>query len=218
MSTGIEALLLHAWLSPAFPTGGFAYSHGIEWAVEAGDVADETGLLDWLADLLAHGSGRNDAILLRHACRADPTELASVCAFAMATAGGRERLAETLGQGDAFARAALVWGSPRLAGLVGPVPYPVAVGALAADHGVAEDAVVAAFLQAMAGNLISAAVRLIPLGQTAGLRVLAALQPRILAVAREIRGAALDDIGGACFRADIAAMRHETQRTRLFRT
>ncbi|HEY5300399.1 MAG TPA: urease accessory UreF family protein [Acetobacteraceae bacterium] len=218
MNTGIESLLLHAWLSPAFPTGGFAYSHGIEWAVEAGDLGDEPGLLDWLADLLTHGSGRNDAILLRHACRADAAELTALCAFATATAGGRERLAETLGQGDAFARAALVWGSPRLAGLAGRLPYPVAVGALAADHGVAEDAVVAAYLQALGSNLISAAVRLIPLGQTAGLRVLAALQPRILAVARETRGAALDDIGGACFRADIAAMRHETQHTRLFRT
>lgn len=213
-----ETLLLLAWLSPAFPTGGFAYSHGLEWAVEAGDVGDEASLRDWLGDLLAHGSGRSDAILLRHAHRADAAALAELCAFGAAIAGTRERRAETLGQGDAFARAALVWGSARLAELVGPIPYPVAVGVLAGDHGVAEEAAVAAYLQAWTANLISAAVRLVPLGQTAGLRVLAALTPTILAVARETRGATLEDIGTACFRADIAAMRHETQGTRLFRT
>jgi urease accessory protein len=61
-------------------------------------------------------------------------------------------------------------------------------------------------------------VRLVPLGQSAGLRVLAGLEPMILGVAEATRGAGLDEIGGACFRSDIAAMRHETQYTRLFRT
>jgi urease accessory protein len=219
MTTPTEnLLLLMAWLSPAFPTGGFAYSHGLEWVVEAGDVHDEPSLLGWLGDVLAHGSGRTDAILLRHAHRADAATLAKLCVFGAAAAGGRERRAETMAQGDAFARAALVWGNARLAGLAEPVPYPVAVGALAGDHGVDADDATAAYLQAWTANLISAAVRLIPLGQTAGLRVLAALAPAILRVARETAGAALEDIGNACFRADIAAMRHETQHTRLFRT
>ncbi len=217
--TEVTALLrLLAWLSPAFPTGGFAYSHGLEWAVEAGDVRDEANLCDWLGDVLAHGSGRSDAILLRHARRAEGAVLSGLGAFGAAASGARERRAEALGQGEAFARAALVWDSPRLAALRDPLPYPVAVGALAADHGIEEETVVAAYLQALTSNLISAAVRLVPLGQTAGLRVLAALEQTILAVTAATRGAALDDIGGACFRSDIAAMRHETQHTRLFRT
>ncbi len=99
-----------------------------------------------------------------------------------------------------------------------PIAYPVAVGALAAAQGVAVDPTSLAFLHGFAANLVSAAVRLVPLGQTAGLRVLSALEPAIQAVAEATRDATLDDLGGACFRSDIAAMRHETQYTRLFRT
>ncbi len=214
-------LRLLAWLSPAFPTGAFAYSHGLEWAIESGDIPDETTLRDWLADILTHGAGRSDAILLRHARRRSgcgrarrTCELASAIAAVAANVGPRRWRRAT-----AFARAAPAWGGERLAALAGKdVPYPIAVGALAADHGIDEDATTAAYLQAMAANLISAAVRLVPLGQTAGLRVLVALDPTLAAVAAETRTATLDDLGGACFRSDIAAMRHETQHTRLFRT
>ncbi len=220
-TTHTETVLrLLAWLSPAFPTGAFAYSHGLEWAIESGDISDETTLRDWLADILTHGAGRSDAILLRHAKRAaDVAALAELSELASALAPSRERRIETLAQGGAFARAALAWRSERLAALAGnDLPYPVAVGALAADHGIDEDATVAAYLQAITTNLISAVVRLVPLGQTAGLRVLVALEPTVAAVATETRTATLDDLGGACFRSEIAAMRHETQHTRLFRT
>jgi len=219
-ATDLTKLL--TWLSPAFPTGAYAYSHALEWAVEAGDVRTEHDLLAWLDDVLRHGSGRADAILLRHAHAAhSPAALAAVAELAAAAQPSRERRAETLGQGDAFAIAAEVWGAPLLAALRAgeqPIAYPVAVGALAAAQGVAVDSVALAFLQGFAANLVSAAVRLVPLGQTAGLRVLSALEPAIQAVAEATRGATLDDLGGACFRSDIAAMRHETQYTRLFRT
>jgi urease accessory protein len=219
MTTDTAGVLrLLAWLSPAFPTGGFAYSHGLEWAVEAGDVRDEATLLGWLLDVLAHGSGYTDAILLRHARRSGVADLPMLAAFGVAVAGSRERRLETLGQGEAFARAALVWGSPHLAALPGPLPYPVAVGALAADQGIREETVVAAYLQAVVTNLISAGVRLVPLGQSAGLRVLATLETTILAVTEATQGATLDDVGNVCFRSEIAAMRHETQHTRLFRS
>ena len=207
------------WLSPAFPTGGYAYSHGLEWAVEAGDLRDEAGLLRWAADVIAHGSGRTDAILLRHSYRA--ADLTNVAELAAAAQPCRERRIETLAQGDAFAIAAQVWGAPLLDRLRAdglPIAYPVAVGALARAQGVEEDLAALAFLHAFAANLVSAAVRLVPLGQTAGLRTLAALEPMLAAVAGDTRHATLDDLGGACFRSDIAAMRHETQYTRLFRT
>ena len=214
--TDAGLLRLLTWLSPSFPTGGFAYSHGLEWAVEAGDVTTEAALLLWLEDTLRHGSGWTDAILMRHAWQAD--DLTEIAALAAAAQPGRERQSETLAQGTAFALAARVWGAPLLDALPGPVAYPVAVGALARTQGVAEDPAVLAMLHALAANWVNAALRLIPLGQTAGLRVMRALEPVIAEVAAGTRGAGLDELGGACFRSDIAAMRHETQYTRLFRT
>jgi urease accessory protein len=216
-TTMTNGLRLLAWLSPAFPTGAFAYSHGLEWAVETGDVRDEMTLRTWLADVVAKGSGRTDAILLRHAHRAaaDPAALADIAERALATAAGRERHNEALAQGQAFVLAAAPWTMPPVPQ---ETPYAVAVGALAGAHDIPEDNTAAAYLQAFASNLISAAVRLVPLGQTAGLRVLAALEPVILATSADTKAADLDDIGGCAFRSDIAAMRHETQYTRLFRS
>jgi urease accessory protein len=214
----LPALLrLMAWLSPAFPTGAFAYSHGLEWAVEVGDITNETTLQAWLNDVLSHGTGRTDTILLRHAHRAaaEPTALQDIADLGCATASGRERQSESLDQGRAFMLAAAPWGIPAAPERI---PYPVAVGAVAGAHFVAEDTTAAAFLQAFTANLISAAVRLVPLGQTAGLRVLAALEPTILAIATATKSATLDDVGGGAFRSDLAAMRHETQYTRLFRS
>ena len=210
-------LNLLAWLSPAFPTGAFAYSHGLEWAVEARDITDADSLRHWLTDVLTYGSGRSDAILLRHAHRAaaNPVALGDLVSFATACAPARERRDEAINQGRAFQLALASWTSLRLPA---DAPYAVAVGAVAGARGIAEDDAAAAFLQALTTNLISAAVRLVPLGQTAGLHVLAALEPVILAIADETRGAALDDVGGCAFRSDLAAMRHETQYTRLFRS
>ncbi len=206
-----------AWLSPAFPTGAFAYSHGLEWAVQSGDISDETSLHAWLGETITHGTGRNDTILLRHAHRAgdNTAMLTDIANLARATASCRERQSESLDQGRAFMLAAAPWGIPPAPQRI---PYPVAVGAVAAHHAIPEHATASAFLQAFTSNLISAAVRLVPLGQTAGLRVLAALEVAILKVASETKAATLDDLGGCAFRSDLAAMRHETQYTRLFRS
>jgi urease accessory protein len=220
MTTTTESLrLLLTWLSPAFPTGGFAYSHGLEWAVEAGDVGNEPSLHDWLHDLFLYGSPWSDAILLRHAHAAQPDELAALCDLGIALSFGSERRLETVAQGTAFIRAVTIWGGARVTQLAAlDPPYPVAVGAAAADQGITADLAVAAYLQALAANLVSAGIRLIPLGQTVGLRVLAGLAPVLAEVTEASAAATLDDIGTACFRADIAALRHETQHTRLFRT
>jgi urease accessory protein len=219
ITTTEPALLrLLAWLSPAFPTGGFAYSHGIEWAVESGDIADQAGLRDWLDDVLAHGAGRSDAILLHHAHRAafDADALKEIAELAEAAGPCRERRKETLDQGAAFMLAVAAWTTHPLPSAA--VAYPVAVGMMAGRHGIDAHAAACAYLQAFAANLISAAVRLVPLGQSAGLRVLAALEPVLLATASEAAQAGLDDLGGCAFRSDLAAMRHETQYTRLFRS
>jgi urease accessory protein len=223
-TTDAGALLrLLAWLSPGFPTGGYAYSHGLEWAVETREIHDGDTLRVWIEDLLHHGAGWSDAILLRHAHAAamNVDDLADIAELAVAAVCSGERLAEMIGQGNAFAAAAAAWQPDvltKLAERVGNIPYSVAVGALAGARGIAADAACAGFLQAFAANVISAAVRLVPLGQSAGLAVLAALQPAIIAVSDKSRSASLENLGGACFRSDIAAMRHETQYTRLFRS
>lgn len=215
-------LKLLTWLSPAFPTGGFAYSHGIEWAVETGDAKSTAGIVAWICDILEEGSGRTDAILLRHAHRAvrngDDAALGEIVELAAALPGCRERHLETTAQGNAFLLAAGAWPHPVLAQLTSDVAYPVAVGAVAASHGIAEDRATLGFLHTFAANLVSSAVRIIPLGQQAGLRILAALEPVLVAVCDSSRDLTLDDIGSSAIRADLAAMHHETQYTRLFRT
>jgi urease accessory protein len=209
---------LLTWLSPAFPTGAFAYSHGLEWAVETRDIQDGETLRAWLEIVIAHGSGRNETILLRHAHRAtcDSAALNEISALARATAASRERYDEALNQGRAFLRAAAGWNPP--AGLPPDTPYAVAVGAMAGAHGIDEDTTASAFLQTFASNLISAAVRMVPLGQTTGLQTLVALEPMILDVVATTKDATTDDLGGCAFRSDLAAMLHETQYTRLFRS
>ena len=172
---------------------------------------------------MRHGSGRADAILLRHAHRAagDLDALADVTELALAAPASRERHAEAIGQGNAFRLAAASWQPEILAALherLGDIPYPIAVGALAGSKAIGEDLACAAYLQALAANLISAAVRLVPLGQSAGLAVLAALEATIAEITSGTATATPHDLGGCAFRSDLAAMRHETQYTRLFRS
>jgi len=216
-----------AWLSPAYPIGAFSYSSGIEWAVEAGDVTDATSLQRWLAVMISEGGGFCDAVFLVHAHRAaaggDDAALRAVAELAAAFAPSKERHLETTAPGRAFletTRAA--WPCAALDRLLavwdGPIALPIAVGVASAGHGVPLAPALHAYLHALAANLISAGVRLIPLGQTDGQRVLAALEPVVAATAERAVATALDEIGGASFRADLASMRHETQYTRLFRS
>jgi urease accessory protein len=218
---------LMAWLSPAYPVGAFSYSSGLEWAVEAGDVKDATTLRRWLTSVLGEGGAFCDAVFLAHVHRAvaegDEVALRQVAELAAAFAPSKERHLETTAQGRAFLDATrAAWPCDALERLVtvwpGPLAYPVAVAAAAAGHGIAVQPALAGFLQAVAANLVSAGIRLIPLGQTNGQRVLAAIEPVIAATAERALSCSLDEIGSATFRADIASMRHETQYTRLFRS
>jgi urease accessory protein len=214
------------WLSPAYPVGAYSYSHGLEWIVEAGLVKNLDTLVAWIEDLLAHGAGRSDVIFLAETWRAvaagDASELEDVAELAAAFAPSAERRLETLAQGTAFLKATLAaWQKPELEALAAggrEVAYPVAVGACAAAHGLPLAETGQAYAQAYAANLVSAAVRLIPLGQSDGLRALARLEPLIPRAVAAALACTLDDIGGAAVAADIASMRHETQYTRLFRS
>jgi urease accessory protein len=216
-----------AWLSPAYPVGGFSYSSGIEWAVETGDIKDAESMKGWLLVMLAEGGGFCDGLLFAHAHRAaasaDDKGLCEVAELAAALAPTKERHLETTAQGNAFVEATrAAWPCAALDNFKevweGPVAYPVAVAVAAAGHGVALQAALVAFLHALAANWVSAGVRLVPLGQTDGQRVLAALEPVVAETAQRAMAAQLDDIGSAAFRADLASAKHETQYTRLFRS
>ncbi|MEM9196589.1 MAG: urease accessory UreF family protein [Pseudomonadota bacterium] len=230
-------MTLATWLSPAYPIGAYSWSHGLETLVAQNAVHDPGSLERWIADVLAYGAGRTDAVLLARAYRAaaDPAALDDIAALARALTPSRERSRETNAQGAAFDRVtAAAWAPDLRAGAgtgaathaaAGPgqdpaeqaLPYPVAVGRAAGQAGIALDMVLAMAMQAMATNLISAGIRLIPIGQTDGQRVLASLHPvcRQVAAAAAAEGAAL---GGSAILTDIAAMQHETLRVRLFQS
>ena len=206
-----EALTLFQWLSPAFPVGAFAYSHGLEAAIAEARVADAAALRDWLADVLAHGAGRVDAALIACAYEAEPDAVAAIDQQARALAPSRERLLETEAQGAAFGRVVGdVWGMD-----LSDLCLPVALGAAARAEGLDLRLTQEAYLQAFVSNLIQAALRLMPLGQTEGQRILRDLTGLIRQTART---AEPDDLASTAFLSDISAMRHETQEPRIFRT
>ncbi len=203
-------LTLQQWLSPSYPAGAFAYAHGLEQAVADGRLDDAPTLEGWLADVIEFGAGWSDAILLHRSSAGDAG--ANEAAIAFATSAGRLR--ETREQGRAFARVtSAVWGTNGDA-----LAYPVAVGAAARALSVPPRLACAMYLHAFAGNLVAAAQRLAPIGQTEAMAVLARLAPRCREVAAETEDISLDALAGAAFLSDISAMRHEMKRVKVFRT
>jgi urease accessory protein len=218
-------LPLAVWFSPIFPVGAFAYSHGLEWAHEAGDIGDAEDLRDWLETLVQRGALRNDAILLANAYRAamqrNADRLADVNELALAMATSRERRLETATQGNAFLLAiAKSWpcASLDLLQVSEDVAYPVAAGVAGAGHDLPLDAILDMFCLGFVANLVSAAIRLAIIGQSDGQSVIAALIPIMREVAQSCASKNLDDLGGSGFRSDLASLKHETQYTRLFRS
>ncbi|HWE76635.1 MAG TPA: urease accessory protein UreF [Stellaceae bacterium] len=228
-----EATLYHllTWLSPSYPVGAFAHSSGLEWAVEAGWVRDRSTLEEWLQDVLQHGAAWNDAVLLaathRAAAAGDKVALARCAQLAAALHPSEERRIESLAQGSAFRRIAAATARQEAIEPFDIVPetetaYPVAVGILTAGYSVELTAALTAYLHAYLGNLVSAAQRLIPLGQTDGQTAIMTLKPAVLETVRRAAAIPPGDpfhfLGSATFAADLASMWHETQYTRLFRT
>jgi len=223
MADSPSLLRLLAWLSPGFPVGAYSYSHGIEYAVEAGKLRDAGSLTSWVATVLEIGTGRADAILFCAAWRAvakdDTRALCAVAERAAALRSTAELGRESTAQGRAFAvTVAAAWPQRGTAVLLdvwgGPVAYPVAV----AGHGIALADSLCAYLHAFAANLVSAGVRLIPLGQTDGQRAVAALESPILRMAAAAPQLPLADAGSGTWMVDWCSMQHESQRTRLFRS
>lgn len=223
-------LRLQSWLSPAFPTGSYSYSHGIEWAIEAGDIRDRKSLVDWLEADLCYGSGRNEAIFfseaLRRATENDRAKLFEIATLAAAFRGTSEFALESSQQAAAclatlrqvWPDCLLTWLSQTLVRSRVRPTLSVVLGAGLARQGVPINAALPTFLQSYIANLVIAGVRLIPLGQTEGQLSIAELEEAILAASVQAEKATAGDLGSAAFMVDLASMSHETQYTRLFRS
>lgn len=219
--------LLHL-ASPALPVGAFSYSQGLEWAVESGAVTSEAAAQAWIRDALHFALARCEAPALIGLLRAwkagDVAEVARLNAEFIATRETAELRAETLQMGYSLARllrdlpdtpehtkAALL----NLSEIAFPTPW-----AAAAAHWQIEEADAAnAYLWAWLENQVMAAVKLVPLGQTAGQRMLVALAEDLPALAQEaVRRADSEDWENFTPGMTLASCQHETQYTRLFRS
>ncbi len=206
-------LLLLNWMSPTFPIGSFAYSHGLEQAIADGRITAPDDVARWIADLLQAGTAWNDAVLFAQCWLGSPEEINEQ---ALALAGSAERYSETIQLGRNFNLAAAVWTGDEQQGSV--MAYPVAAGCSCKAMGISQSQALLAFLQGFCAAQVSVAVRLVPIGQTAGLRILRNLSPLIATIANRAAAATREDIGTNCVAADIAAMQHETLEPRIFRT
>ena len=226
----LALLRLQSWLSPAFPTGSYSYSHGLEWAVEAEHVQDRKSLVDWLEADLSYGSGRNEAIFFseawRYALDDDRAKLYEIAELAAAFRGSSEFALESSQQGAAcLATLRRVW-PDRLLDWLSQIlgerhiqpSFSVVLGIRSARQGIPVSLALPAFLQSYMANLVTAGVRLVPLGQTDGQLAIAELEQTILAASVQAEKATIDDLGSAAFMVDLASMKHETQYTRLFRS
>ena len=209
-----QLLFLLNFTSPTFPTGAFAYSHGLEWAISEGLVRDSASLGSWIRDLLTWGSGWNDAVIIA-LCRDDNLE--EMNELALALTASAERYRESKALGASFVEAAGMFTQLDLPEAE-EIAYPVAIAAAGLAAHVPKEALLLASLQNFAAALVSVAVRLVPIGQRAGLQVLSALMPVITSTAQRALEATPDDLATTTLGADIASMRHEFQEPRIFRT
>ena len=210
-----DVLTLAQWFSPAFPVGAYSYSHGLEWAVEAGDVIDAASLQVWIEDVLHFGTGRSDGLFLAASfLAADDVDLAKIDATCRAFASSAERLRETELQGAAFCRVTEdVW---RHAGP--DLTYPVAAGRAARLCELPQVPTASMYLHAFASNLVAAGQRLARIGQSEAQAVIKTLAPLCSEIAENTKDGDLSRLSSTAFRADVAAMKHETQYSRIFRT
>ena len=208
-----DLLTMVRWLSPAFPVGSFAYSHGLEAAIASGDVTDGATAEAWVRQVISRGAGLSDGALMA-AALVPGADAGALADLALALSAGRERRVETVEQGRAFAAAVTsATGTPHP-----PAPLPVAVGRAACGLDVAPERAVAFYLQAFATALVSAAVRFVPLGQGEGQRILTALAPDILSTAAAAVATPPDEVTACVPAADLSALAHETLDVRIYRT
>lgn len=221
---------LMTWLSPAYPVGAYSYSHSLEYAVEDGQVNDLESFETWARGILRFGAAHCDAVLFCHGWAAvtegDRERFVEIVELAAALRGTAELALESIGPGEAFLATVentlpsldiSAW-RETLSTTDAAISYPVAVAIPTALGCIAKAPALTAFLHAFTANLVSAAIRLVPLGQTDGQLVLAKLESSVLETLAVAVVTDIEELGTAALMVDWASMQHETQYTRLFRS
>ena len=206
-----DMMTLQTWFSPAFPTGAFSYSHGMESAIQDNLIDDAGSLRSWIISLLSYGSGRNDGLFLKAAYEG-VDEANALC---LASCGSKERLRETTELGQSFSRVVRANYDVKLPDRTA---YPVAVGMTAKQIDLDLALTLQSYLQAFASNLISVGIRTIPIGQQAGQDCMIGLYPIIENMTKKIKSESLNELGSATFVSDLMAIKHENSVPRIYRT
>jgi urease accessory protein len=220
---------LLAWASPAYPTGAFSYSHGLEWAVEAQTVRNLPDLLEYIETALARGGGWVDAVLFVHIWRSasgkrEWAKIDELVELAGCFRASSETALESRQQGTSFLQVTRrAWPHPFLESFAEkwgerPLSHCAAVALTCAAHDIAIEPALQAYLCAFSANLVSAGARLIPLGQTDAQIAIARLAPVIGRICSEALASEVADLGTAAPVLELGSLLHETQYTRLFRS
>ncbi|GGE07308.1 urease accessory protein UreF [Polymorphobacter glacialis] len=226
MITDHGLTMLLAWTSPSYPVGAFSYSHGLEAAVEAGQVTNRHTLIDYITAVMSRGGGWTDLVVFAHAHRTvnDPAAFDTISEYAAAFRASSETALESRQMGLSFLSVTRkAYPHPGLDAFAArngnhPVAHP-AIGALACGlHGIPLAPALTAWGHGTAANLVSAGVRLVPLGQTDGQIATAALAPVIALAAARAQDTDLEDLGTSAPLLELASLAHETQYSRLFRS
>lgn len=226
----VSGLLRTLWLaSPTLPVGGFSYSEGLEAAVDADHVRDEASAADWLADQLHLGLARSDLAVVAQAIpawqRHDLARIAQFNDWVLATRETQEFRLQT----EQMGRSLLVWAQSLgalgngvheqlLAAQLQPPTYPVAMACAAAASGAALTDSLTGYAFGWAENMVQAAIKSVPLGQSGGQRMLARLVGEIPAAVDHALSLGDDQRQAFTPMLAILSARHETQYSRLFRS
>jgi len=202
--------VLFSWFSPNFPIGSFNFSHGLEAAVEMKFIHDSFTLENWISNLITDGSGKTDVILLSNAYRGK-----NINELALALCPSKERWIESIKLGKSFSKNIRDNWSYNIED---DLAFPVALGKAGSFFSIPLDQLLIIFLQSFASNLITFGIKHIPLGQSAGQKILINLIPVIQAQSMKYKNYDITDIGSSAFISDLASMYHENLKNRIYQT
>ena len=202
--------ILFSWFSPNFPIGSFNFSHGLEAAVEMKFIHDSFTLENWISNLITDGSGKTDVILLSNAYRGK-----NINELALALCPSKERWIESIKLGKSFSKNIRDNWSYNIED---DLAFPVALGKAGSFFSIPLDQLLIIFLQSFASNLITFGMKHIPLGQSAGQKILINLIPVIQAQSMKYKNYDIKDIGSSAFISDLASMYHENLKNRIYQT
>ena len=218
---------LLTWFSPSFPIGSYAYSHGLEYAIESKIVKNTSDLSDWISDFLHYGTCYNDGIIISNAYDAvtknNLKKLEEISLIAKAFKPTKEISLESYQQGVSFAHAVSKSLNckkfDKLITIINEnISYVIAVACAGAVCNINKLDLVNAYFHAFISNLISAALRLMSIGQTESQILIIKFKKEVELLTNKILLNSLDDLGSSVLIGDWCSAKHEKQYSRLFRS